>query len=81
MTNREKILKTNIYDLMMTIANRLENGDICPIKLISGQYNYSRCKKYSYVCGQCIQKWLNQEADQPKPQWQDAMMKNFLRKE
>lgn len=32
------------------------------------------------TCGMCIANWLSQETDQPKPQWQDAMMKNFLRR-
>lgn len=63
MTNREKyITKRDEYDLMMAIKANIEHGHHCPIKLISGQYDYSRCKKYRYVCGQCIQKWLNEEA-------------------
>lgn len=61
MTNREKILKTNIYDLMMTIKANIEHGHHCPIKAVSGQYEYSRCLKHNYVCGQCAQAWLNEE--------------------
>lgn len=44
----------------------------------------SRCNSPVFdtdeYCAECGAK-LMKEADQPKPQWQDAMMKNFLRKE
>lgn len=89
MTNREKyITKRDEYDTMMEIGKVTE---YCPIYAVVGDdipYEMRKrlaekgCSEYSEAeCSECIQKWLNQEADQPKPQWQDAMMKNFLRKE
>lgn len=79
MTNREKyITKRDEYDLMMVIAiyGINMNDDFCVLDAI---------RATGGVCGnscqECIQKWLNEEADQPKPQWQGSLMKNFLRKE
>lgn len=77
MTNREKyITKRDEYDLMMTINK--ETG-MCAVGTVGGTM---RDEEYcnSHSCAECIQKWLNQETDQPRPQWQDAMMKNFLRR-
>lgn len=79
MTNREKyITKRDEYDLMMTIAEAYPN--VCPIDAIGG--NYVECENELPFgkCADCIQQWLNEEADQPKPQWHDSLMKNFLRK-
>ena len=80
MTNREKyFLKRDPYDLLMDMWLRF----YCPIEIITGEK--PECPpdaRYAPSdCGKCVQAWLNQEADQPKPQWRDAMMKNFLRKE
>jgi hypothetical protein len=51
MTNREKyFLKRDEYDTMMVIAENIKHGHHCPIKAVSGQYEYSRCLKYSYIC-------------------------------
>lgn len=59
MTNREKILKTNIYDLMRTIA---KSG--CPLAIITGKYGpeVEEWQDCTEVCAECIQKWLNEEA-------------------
>ena len=63
MTNREKyITKRDEYDLMMAIKANIEHGHHCPIKAVSGQYEYSMCLKYSYICSSCCQDWLNEEA-------------------
>lgn len=63
MTNREKyFLKRDEYDTMMTIKANIKHGHHCPIKAVSGQYEYSRCLKYSYICASCCQDWLNEEA-------------------
>ena len=81
MTNREKILRTNLYDLMMTIQR---SSMCCPIEVMGDKPPNADCEKgllRLYQCPECIQEWLNAEADQPKPTWHDAMMKNFLRKE
>lgn len=78
MTNREKyITKRDEYDLMMAIK---EKALRCPIIAVGGSTPKIYCDWYGYNCSECIQKWLNQEADQSRPQWQDAMMKNFLRR-
>ena len=59
MTNREKILKTNIYDLMMTITKR---G--CPLAIVTGKYGPEVEEWQDCIedCAKCIQKWLNEEA-------------------
>ena len=76
MTNREAILKTNIHDLMMEIgANTLS----CPVKAVGGTAPVRNCDWWAGSCSKCITKWLNTECR--RPTWQDAMMKNFLRKE
>lgn len=70
MTNREKLLKTNIYDTMKTMESRLINiADgiemTCPVYAISGKYpQRQECyyATWSNECGECIQKWLNKEA-------------------
>lgn len=65
MTNREKLLKTNIYDLMMTI--RRNGHKFCPIE-IAGMAK-PKCLPSIYGlaqtnCEKCIQKWLNQESEE-----------------
>ncbi len=63
MTNREKILKTNIYDLMMTIRH---NGHkFCPIEIIGAAKPKCLPSIYGLAqtnCEKCIQAWLNEEA-------------------
>lgn len=84
MTNREKLIKTNIYDLLCTIQKALIEdpcGNISGLCVIEDIEKKPRSCPEGSTCGMCIANWLNQETDQPKPQWQDAMMKNFLRKE
>lgn len=63
MKNRDRyILKVNEYDLMMNILNNIGHGTHCPIKAVSGIYDYNRCTNYSYQCWECVQAWLNEEA-------------------
>ena len=83
MTNREKLTKTNIYDLLCTIQKALmeDGGKISGLCVIEDIERKPRSCPEGSPCGKCIQAWLNQEADQSKPQWQEVMMKNFLRKE
>lgn len=59
MTNREKILKTNIYDLMMTIAKRS-----CPLAIVTGKNGFEIVEWLDCTedCAECVQKWLNEEA-------------------
>lgn len=83
MTNHEKLAKTNIYDLLCTIQKALiEDGcEISGLCVIEDIERKPRPCPEGSTCGMCIANWLNQEVSPPKPQWQDAMMKNFLRKE
>lgn len=63
MTNREKILKTNIYDLMMAIHERLPFN--CPIDVVGGIPPITDCREINLqqfkTCSDCIQAWLNEE--------------------
>lgn len=60
MTNREKILKTNIYDLMMAIVKR---G--CPLAIIAGKCGpeIKEWQDCTEDCAKCVQKWLNEEVE------------------
>lgn len=58
MKNREKILNTNLYDLLLTMNSRIESEQ-CVLDLISTNVNdYLFCHG---SCEECIQKWLNAE--------------------
>ncbi len=58
MKNREKILNTNLYDLLLTMNSRIESEQ-CIIDLLSTNANdYLFCHG---SCEECIQKWLNAE--------------------
>lgn len=66
MTNRERyITKRNEYDLMMTIAENIQElGTFCPIKAISGKARaciITDSKPPMRDCERCIQKFLNEE--------------------
>lgn len=65
MTNREKLIKTNIYDLLCTInGNMLDIFAFCIMETLPG--NYDECIFPAYKrgerCNECIAKWLNEEA-------------------
>lgn len=58
MKNREKILNTNLYDLLIKMNDRIESEQ-CIIDLLStGVSDYLFCHG---SCEECIQKWLNAE--------------------
>ncbi len=58
MTNRERILKTNEYDLLTNIQKcLLESECRCILDLLSAKYVH--CENES--CNECIRKWLNRE--------------------
>ena len=62
MTNREKLIKTNIYDLLCNM-NKAITGFHCDCVmhcLTEGEKGYS-CE-CGGKCGECIAKWLNEEA-------------------
>lgn len=67
MKNREKyITKRNEYDLMMAIQHNATDQTntfipYCPISVITGNILEGCGKNES--CEQCIQHWLNAEAD------------------
>lgn len=72
MTNREKYKeKRDAYDMMMTIHERVPFD--CPIDVVGGIPPFTDCREINLqkfkTCSDCVQKWLNQEADQPRPQW------------
>lgn len=63
MTNREKLLHTNIYDLLCrmqeNISNVLEEETICYLDIVTGDHD-EPCRSES--CRECLQKFLNEEA-------------------
>ena len=56
MKNREKVLNTNLYDLLVKMNNRL-NCEFCIIDLISDKESPLCIAD----CDECIQEWLNAE--------------------
>ena len=65
MTNREKLTKTALYDLLCNMNKNLAkvnpNG-ACIMKALNANYNYKCEYILEYNCGECIQDWLNEEA-------------------
>lgn len=69
MTNREKyITKRDEYDLMMTIAENIQElGTFCPITAVGGKRPPCKCKHIAQCslmmrdCETCVQKFLNEE--------------------
>lgn len=64
-TNREKILKTNLYDFLLSINNPYENA--CIIENIDGSYIYDKDKYRCWQtaspkdCAECVERYLNKE--------------------
>ena len=60
MTNREKLYKSNIYDLIMElVTTRLH---MCPISFLKGQKkDTAYCLKHK--CSLCFNDWLNKESE------------------
>lgn len=62
MTNRQKLIQTNIYDLLCNLNKALTGywRDCIMDALTDGEKAYGTgcCGK----CGECIAKWLNEEA-------------------
>lgn len=61
MKNREKILNTNLYDLLIDMASGAKVRDkyFCILDCFEDE-KYHGCIYYSN-CSKCIQKWLNAE--------------------
>ena len=62
MKNRDKILQTCPYDMLMAIE---KHTHICPIHIavgLSRENKIMRCSKYVHTgCEQCVQDWLNED--------------------
>lgn len=58
MTNRERLLKTNEYDLLCRVQRYIDykNRALCVIDAITGHVRYCIDD-----CEKCIQEWLNEE--------------------
>lgn len=62
MTNREKLIQTNIYDVLCNM-NKAMTGFSCDCvmcALTDGEKTYGT--ECGGKCGECIAKWLNEEA-------------------
>lgn len=61
-TNRDRLLQTCTYDILVNMAN---NTGICPLQAVSGiprEDKIMRCYKYiNDGCEKCIQEWLNED--------------------
>ena len=70
MTNREKLIKTNIYDLLCEIQDgisciRESDGisGLCVIEDITKEPKACPSEdSFGKSCGECIAKWLDEEA-------------------
>lgn len=62
MTNRQRLLKTNEYDLLCRIQKCIDKEHInCVIDAITGNIRDCPIKEYQCDCERCIQDWLNEE--------------------
>ena len=62
MTNRQKLIETNIYDVLCNM-NKAITGFSCDCvmcALTDGEKTYGT--ECGGKCGECIAKWLNEEA-------------------
>jgi len=61
MTNRQKLIETNIYDVLCNMNKTITgfNCDCVMCALTDGEKTYgTECDS----CSECIAKWLNEEA-------------------
>lgn len=63
MRNRDRILKTNIYDFLMILNERLLNsvGTYCIVDMLTDEQHMDLCKKYNGDCALCVEAYLNAE--------------------
>lgn len=62
MTNREWLLNTNEYDILLYIQNCLEYKEQnCILECLDKKDYNTVCKKFKCKCKDCIQHWLNSE--------------------
>lgn len=64
MKNREKLLEQSMYDMLLKINENLRafNCTCVIIGLIGYDKHVIRCYEYKCKCDQCIQSFLNEEA-------------------
>lgn len=66
MTNRQKLIETNIYDLLCNINKAITGFNCdCVMEAVTGSKirNNPLCDAFcNDTCGQCIQNWLDEEA-------------------
>jgi len=62
MTNREKLLNTNIYDLLVKMNDNMITS-MCVLDLfVDGFVACPKCETISdFNCNKCIADWLNEE--------------------
>lgn len=61
MTNRQKLIETNIYDMLIQINKEVQGyGARCVLELVD--YVYTTHQYCDYSCQECIQRYLNEEA-------------------
>ena len=58
MTNREKLIQTNIYDLLCRINSQMPC--FCIIQALGDENKPDICDD---KCDKCIESWLNEEAE------------------
>ena len=62
MTNRQKLIETNIYDLLCSINKAITGFScycvMCALTDVGINYSSDCCES----CGECIARWLNEEA-------------------
>lgn len=57
MTNRERLMKMSLYDLIMSMERNK-----CRLRMLTGNTAiYVRCAKFKSNCTKCVAKWLNEE--------------------
>ncbi len=65
MKNRQKLLKTNEYDILLRMNARLESLEpsLCVLDLLENKPITGECPVNVKDCEDCISQWLNKEAD------------------
>ena len=62
MTNRDKLLNMSLYDLIM--STNVYRG--CKLATFTDELLTEICKKHDYKCDECVNDWLNREAQHNK---------------
>lgn len=66
MTNREKLLQSNEYDLLCRMNENIRNFtspcNPCIYIAFGAKRRLQRCGKFNNDCKECIAAWLNEKA-------------------